>query len=77
MLFVVLFMLDIVLYRHGKYSGNIGDDGCTVFGLFVLCTGQKEWDCIDSDGWIYGMPYDIRSRELCNLVGSKEVRTEC
>ena len=77
MLFVILFMLGFVLHRRDEYSSIVGDDGCTVFGLFVLCTGQKEWDCIDSDWWVYGMPYDIRSRELCNLVGSKEVRTEC
>lgn len=67
MLFIVLFMLDIVLYRHGKYSGNTGNDGSAVPGVFVLCVGQKKWDFADSNRWIYGMSCDIWRGEFYNM----------
>lgn len=64
---VILGKLDIVLYRRDKCSGNTRYDGGTVPCFFVLCAGQKESDCIDSDRCVYGVSCDIRSGEFYNM----------
>ena len=73
MLPVVLGKLDSVLHRRDKRSSNTGDDCDAVFGIFVLCIGQEELDCVDSDRRFYSMPCDIRSGEFYDLEGSKEI----